>query len=63
MLRAARAAGFSIVAFSDDPDKGAQEGADLLLEIEENDEAGVDLYLTRVLMVFEMALARMSGGL
>lgn len=63
MLRAARAAGFSIAAFSDDPDKGAQEGADLLIEIEENDEAGVDLYLTRVLMVFEMALARMSGGL
>lgn len=63
MMRAAREAGFSIVAFSDDREKSLQAHADLDVSIEESDEAGEDLYLTRVLMVFEMALARMSRGL
>lgn len=62
MLRAAREAGFSIVAFSDDRDKTVQGCAELLIPIEENDDSGADLYMTRVLMVFEMALARMSRG-
>lgn len=63
MLRAARDAGFSIVAFSDDPEKSTRVQADLCIAIDSRDDAGGDLYMMRVLMVFEMALARISKGL
>ena len=63
MLRAARDAGFSIVAFSDDPEKSTRVQADLCIAIDNRDDAGGDLYMTCVLMVFEMALARISKGL
>lgn len=63
MLRASRDAGFSIVVFSDAADKPIRDDVDLFIPVEENDGSGADLYMTRVLMVFEMALAGLSRRL
>lgn len=60
MLRAARAAGYAVAVFTDDDDKEGQDAADLLVRMATNAEAGVDLYLARVLMMFEMVLVRLS---
>lgn len=62
MLKAAREAGFFVVAFSDDPSHGkTQDDTDLMLRISPNDGIDVDLYATRVIMLFEAALARFSA--
>ena len=56
---AAREAGFYTVALSD-ADNRIQEKADLLLRIAPNEGPDVDLYAARVIMLFEMALARFA---
>lgn len=62
MLLAAQQAGFHIVALSDDPDRGHLPGdPDLLLQISPNDGVDVDLYATRVIMLFEAALGHLSA--
>lgn len=59
MFSAAREAGFYTVALSD-ADNRIQEEADLLLRIAPNEGPDVDLYAARVIMLFEMALARFA---
>ena len=59
MFAAAEAAGFQVIVFSDD-ERALQDRADLLVRIAPNGEADVDLYAVKALMLFEMALTRVS---
>lgn len=59
MFAAAEAAGFQVIVFSDD-ERALQDRADLLVRISPNGEADVDLYAVKALMLFEMALTRVS---
>lgn len=60
MMSAARAAGFQVIVFSDEKRTDGIEECDLFVRICENGDLAVDLYMTRVLMLFEMVLVRLS---
>jgi len=57
MLRSARDAGFSLVVFSDDVERERPAKADLLVRISGNEDDREDLYVSKVLIVFERALS------
>ncbi len=61
MLRAAREAGFKIAVFSNSEERSVEVDTDYLFAIPRDASLGIDLYVPKVLMVFEMALARMSA--
>ena len=60
MLAEAKHVGYEIVVISDDADLCRDAGADLAILIAKNSEAAIDLYMTRVLMLFELALSKLS---
>lgn len=58
MLRSAQEAGFRIVAFTDNDERLACGKDGLTFRISDNDGTGADLYVAKVLMLFEAALSR-----
>ena len=60
MLHAARKAGFEIVILTDDRERSVPHDADLVLQISPNSDVRVDLYVTRSIMLFETALAKLA---
>lgn len=59
MFHAAKRSGFNIIVFSDDS-RPLQDEADYVIQIAPNEGLNIDLFLPRVLIVFERALSQFS---
>lgn len=60
MLAAACNAGYEIVAISDDASRLDESHADVPILVSENVDAAYDLFISRVLMLFELSLSQMA---